>query len=409
MDRFWHSYRRPGSLGAMETVEPRTCLAQLERLLAEPPAAARARGRRRWSATWAPGTPLVLHGAGDMGLRALGHLREQGIEPQAFADFAPEKQGTVLAGLPVLSPAQAAARWGARALFLVTVANRSHSYAATARAYATLGGCRTAPALEYFWAHPERCLPYYAMSPPETVLEGREEILEAFAALADPASRAHLLGYLRWRLHLDYAALPGPCPEPEYFPASLVSLAGPQCFVDCGAYDGDTLGQFLARTGGGLRSAHLFEPDPANFRRLEAQVRGLPREVAGRVALYPVAAGARCGRARFQSDGAESSALCATGNIEVPVAALDEVLGGAAPTFLKLDIEGAELDALQGASGLIRAHRPTVAVCVYHRPDHPWKIPLLLKRLLPGHRVALRPHAADGWDWVAYAAPGVPA
>jgi len=379
--------------------------AELEYLLSEPFEAARDRGRRRWDATWTPGVPLVLHGAGNVGIRTLRHLRSQGIEPAAFADCCAARQGTTLEGLPVLSPAQAVAQWGARGLILVTIINRTHSYAATAKAYAQLGSVRTAPVLEYFWAHPEDCLPYYAMSPPETVLEGRAEILQAFSALTDPASRAHLFGYIRWRLHLDYTALPGPCDEQEYFPGGLVAFKGRQCYVDCGAYDGDTLRQFLGQVGEGFQGAHLFEPDPANFQKLAARIRELPREVAGKVATYPVAAGAGPGRLRFQSDGAESSALSATGNFEVPVVALDDILAGIAPTFLKMDIEGAEMEALHGASGLIRRHRPTLAICVYHRPDHPWKIPLLLKQLLPGHRIAIRPHAADGWEWVAYAVP----
>jgi FkbM family methyltransferase len=380
--------------------------AGLEHLLAEAPDAARDRGRRRWSAVWTPGTPLVLHGAGQAGLRTLRHMRTQGIEPVAFADADRAKQGTTLEGLPVLSPTQAAAGWGEPALFLVTVINQTHSYAATAMAYAAMGVRRTAPALDYFWAHPQAFLPYFAMSAPEAVLEAREEILEAFAALTDAASRNHLAGYVRWRLHLDYGALPGPCGEPEYFPADLVSLRGPQCFVDCGAYDGDTLRQFLAQAGPRFREAHLFEPDPVNYQRLCGRLGELPEHVAGRVTAYPAAVGAGSGRLRFQGDGVPSSALSAQGNLEVPVVALDEVLAGAAPTFIKMDIEGAELEALKGGSALIRSESPTLAVCVYHRPDHPWKVPLLLKELLPGHRIALRPHAADGCEWVAYAAPG---
>lgn len=377
----------------------------LERLLSEPREAARERGRNRWRASWDPAMPLVLHGAGNVGLRTLRHLRSRGIEPVAFADGAPARQGSMVAGLPVLSPAQAAARWGAQGLFLITIINRTHSYAATAAAYAPLGAARTAPVLEYFWAHPEDCLPYYAMSAPEQVLDGKEEIMAAFATLSDPASRSHLLGYIRWRLHLDYPALPGPCGELEYFPGGLVSLNDSEVFVDCGAYDGDTLRQFLAQVGNRFRAAHLFEPDPANFRKLAAGLGDLPPGVAGKVATYPLAAGAGPGRLRFQGDGAESSALSSAGNLEVPVAALDEVLAGVDPTFLKMDIEGAELEALRGAAGLVRRHRPTLAVCVYHRPDHPWKIPLCLRELLPEHRIAIRAHAADGWEWVAYAVP----
>ena len=380
-------------------------LTDLTRLLAESPAAAKARGLGRWANTWTAGTPLLLHGAGQVGVHTLRVLRSQGIEPVAFVDTSTLKQGSVLDGLPVLSPAQAASQWADQALFLVTIINRDHSYFATVKAYAALGVARTAPVLEFFWANPEACLPYYAMSSPEVVLEGKDEILDAFDALTDPASRDYLYRYIRWRLHLDYDALPGPCGELEYFPHGLVSLLGPQCYVDCGAYDGDTLQQFLAHAQAGLQSAHLFEPDPSNFANLTQRIHGLPGGIAGQVSLYRKAAGSGSGLLPFQCDGAESSALSDHGNVEVEVVALDTALIGVVPTFLKMDIEGHELEALKGASRLIRDHRPTLAICVYHRPDHPWKVPLMLKNLLPEHRIAIRPHAADGWEWVAYAVP----
>jgi len=378
---------------------------ELEDLLAEPVEAARARGLALWPSLWAPGTPLVLHGAGHAGLRTLNHLRTQGIVPEAFADCDPHKQGTRVGGLPVLSPAEAAARWGPSGLLLVTVLNRTHNYLSTVEMYRGLGGFRTAPALAYYWAHPEAFLPHFAMTPPETVLASREEIRLAWAALSDAASRSALLGYLRWRLHLDYSALPEPSSETMYFPEGLINLEGPQCFVDCGAYDGDTFRQFLARVDAPLTAAHLFEPDPDNYRRLSARLQELPPWIAAKVSSYAMAVGSTPGRMRFQGDGMESSALCATGNLEVPVAALDQVLAGASPTFLKMDIEGAESEALAGASGLIREHGPTLAICVYHRPDHPWKIHLLLRHMLPNHAIILRAHAPDGCEWVAYALP----
>lgn len=377
----------------------------LDDLLSESAPQARLRSLALWDTLWSPGTPLVLHGAGNAGLRTLHHLRCRGIEPLGFADASPGKQGTLLEGLPVLSPPQAARTWGPQALFLVTVLNREHSYSATAAAYAGLGGCRTAPVLAYYWAHPGDFLPHFAFSSPETVLEARDEILEAYAALSDADSRAHLLGYLKWRLHLDYAALPGPCGETMYFPESLVALQGPQCFVDCGAYDGDTLRDFHALAGGGLEEAHLFEPDPANLSLLASRIQDLPPALAAKVSTHPLAVGAGPGTLRFHCGEGEASALSPTGQAEVRVAALDDVLAGVTPTFIKMDIEGAEPEALQGASTLIRSHAPTLAICVYHRPGHPWQIPLTLSRLLPRHRIALRPHAADGCEWVAYAVP----
>jgi FkbM family methyltransferase len=379
--------------------------AELERLLAEPADAARERGRGLWGTLWRPGMPLVLHGAGNVGRLTLHHLRGQGVEPVAFADADPARQESLCEGLPVLAPAEAAARFGGKGLFLVTIINREHSYLAVARAYQALGVARTAPAAAYFWAHPEDLLPYFALSVPEVVLEQREAVLAAWEALDDPVSRNALTAYVRWRMHLDYAALPGPCAGEVYFPADLPAPRGRQCYVDCGAYDGDSLRQFLARPGIELEHAHLLEPDPRNFGRLAAHIGDLAEAREGRITLHPLAVGAGPGWLRFRAEG-ESSAFCADGELEVPVNSLDRVLAGVAPTFIKLDIEGAEPEALEGAAGLLRAHGPAVAACVYHCPDHPWRIPLALKRLLPDHRIALRAHAADGCEWVAYAFPG---
>jgi hypothetical protein len=205
---------------------------ELDRLLAEPAETARNRGRTLWERLWRPGTPLVLHGAGNVGRIALARLRAEGIEPVAFADGDPRKRGTRVDDLPVFAPAQAMAAWGRDALFLVTILNRDHSYAATAETYAGLGASRIAPVLAYFWSRPEGVLPYFAMAPPETVIEARETVQSAFSALGDAASRAHFLAYLRWRLHLDYAALPGPCPEQQFFPQDLISLGEQETFVD---------------------------------------------------------------------------------------------------------------------------------------------------------------------------------
>ena len=84
---------------------------------------------------------------------------------------------------------------------------------------------------------------------------------------------------------------------------------------------------------------------------------------------------------------------------------IDAMTAGARPTFIKLDIEGFEIDALRGAKGTIDAHAPIVAVCVYHAQDHLWRIPLLLRGWRDDYALFLRPHNEEGWDLVCYAVP----
>ena len=93
------------------------------------------------------------------------------------------------------------------------------------------------------------------------------------------------------------------------------------------------------------------------------------------------------------------------GNHEVECATLDSMLDEVPVTFIKMDIEGSELAALAGAQQLIRKYSPILAICVYHRQDDLWNIPLLIHRLNPDYSFHLRPHLLEGWDLVCYAIP----
>lgn len=105
----------------------------------------------------------------------------------------------------------------------------------------------------------------------------------------------------------------------------------------------------------------------------------------------------------MESGKKRDSVITPEGSLHIQVVALDDVLPSFNPTLIKLDIEGAEPAALRGAAGTIRRNQPKLAVSVYHEPDHLWKIPVLMRELLPTHPLALRYHQFNGFDVVAYA------
>jgi hypothetical protein len=84
---------------------------------------------------------------------------------------------------------------------------------------------------------------------------------------------------------------------------------------------------------------------------------------------------------------------------------LDEVLAGCRPTYLKMDIEGAELEALAGARAVIGQALPVLAIAVYHVQDHLWRVPLWIRALGPQYQLYLRPHDPT-MDLFCYAVPG---
>ena len=135
----------------------------------------------------------------------------------------------------------------------------------------------------------------------------------------------------------------------------------------------------------------------------------LPADVADRIVVLPYAAAAQFGTATFDAMGTVSSALGAGGaGVRVACNRIDDIvadLGGSAPTFVKMDVEGAELGALAGAAGLIEAHAPMLALSAYHRQDHLWRVLLTVAAIQPAYRFFLRPHNEEGWDLVLYAVP----
>jgi FkbM family methyltransferase len=375
---------------------------ELERLLAADAASLKKREAGLFRELAPPGAPLVLFGGGGLGRKTLAALREAGIEPAAFSDNDVRLHGTRVEGVEVLAPAEAVRRFGVAGVFVVTVFLGS---APVMRQLAGLG-CRTVlPFYPLFWRYPARLLPHYAYDLPHRVIEARQEVLAVWPLLADRESREEFLAQVRWRLDPGVCDLPDPAGGEIYFPSDLLTLDTREIFVDCGGYDGDTVRRFLARTGGRFEKIVVFEPDPRNFKKLQEALRTLPVATASRVELHQAAVGAGSGSVRLELRSS-ASAVSGSGEVEVRAVMLDEVPGEQPSTFIKMDIEGAELDALHGGARHIRRHRPFLAISAYHRHDDLWRIPHAIHALDVGYRFFLRRYSQEIVDdLVLYALP----
>jgi FkbM family methyltransferase len=380
---------------------------ELEALLSEDPAEAVRRATDPLRGVESGERRLVLYGAGTLGRAVLARLRRAGVEPAAFADDTPGKQGQTVDGVPVMTPQRAAREFGGRLVFVVTILNPALRFL---DAQERLERLTAAPAVSFLnaaWKYPAAFLPFYQFELPADVQEHAPEIRAAFALFADEESRRQLVAHLRFRLRLDYAALPANSRD-DYFPEGVLPrLPDDAVFVDCGAFDGDTLRRFLSEQRGRFGAAYAFEPDAENFAQLRAYADSLGAEARGRVHLFRTGVGARRARLRFNATGNMGASLSDEGVTEVEVLPVSEVVEARGrAVYVKYDVEGAEWEALAGTEGLIRAARPTLAVSVYHRPDDLWQLPLRLRALDPGYRLHLRTQGEDGMDVICYAVPG---
>jgi FkbM family methyltransferase len=379
---------------------------QLEDLLAESLASARERERTTFDRAIAPfGTRLVLSGAGNLGRKVLTALRAEGIEPLAFVDNSEKLWGTDIDGVPVLSQAEGAKRFGQSATFCVTIwrGEGTDTMAERFRPLQELGCANVIDFGPMFWKFARRLLPHYSLDLPHKVLLAADKVRAAFDLWHDEASRAEYLAQVRWRLRLDFDNLPLPVTERIYFPASLIKLSPDEVFIDCGAYDGDTIRDFLAHSGGRFRRIYAFECDQRNYAKLQHYVGALPAELRGRIEIIDKALAERAGVLHFSATGTAAAAVSLQG-IEVVSVALDTQLPEP-PTYIKMDIEGSEPAALRGASKMIAKHAPILCACVYHSQDHLWSVPLQIGAQGVGYKMFLRPHLRESWDLVCYAIP----
>jgi len=256
-----------------------------------------------------------------------------------------------------------------------------------------------------YWKYPSIFLPHYAVDLPHKVFENTSEIKSVLSLWEDSASRQEYLAQMKWRILMDFYGLPSPVSHETYFPLDLIEITDDEIFVDCGAYDGDTIRKLIESKNGKIGGIVAFEPDPSNYSKLKQSVEQLPNGIKNKIILLQKATGAHKGKVLFNAAGNEASSVVLNGNCEVDCVALDEELNQTEFSFLKMDIEGSEVETLLGAKEVIKKNLPVLAVCAYHQQSHVWEIPSLINSISDQYRFFLRPHLLEVWDLVCYAIP----
>ena len=171
-----------------------------------------------------------------------------------------------------------------------------------------------------------------------------------------------------------------------------------EIFVDCGCFNGQTSVEFV-KWAGQYDKIYAFEANPdvlnncnERFKNFGINVEMINKGVWSKTdTLY------------FNSKRAPGSKLDDSGDIKIEVTSIDEALNGQKATFIKMDIEGAEYEALVGAQQTIKKWRPRLAISIYHKPEDILEIPTLLIEMIPDYKFALRQYAAHGWETILYA------
>jgi len=228
------------------------------------------------------------------------------------------------------------------------------------------------------------------------------EIRDALELLQDDESREVYVRCLQTHMERRPTLLPQRPRKEQYFPRDIALGKGYDRFVCCGSYDGDTV-RLLNEVIGKVRDIVCFEPEGHLFARLADNISSQSRTLAERIVCLPCAVYDEDRTLRFASGSGLGSRIAEWGNALVQAVRLDHALPGFEPTFICMDVEGVELNVLQGSRRVLSESRPDLGVCVYHAPNQLWEIPLFLHGLRLGYRLFLRNYTGFTQETVLYA------
>ena len=193
-----------------------------------------------------------------------------------------------------------------------------------------------------------------------------------------------------------------PVADEQYFAVDVLGLSKEEVFVDCGAFNGDTARQFVEKTQNQYIRIVCFEPDPSNFEQLAAACTD-PRIVKVQAGVWSETTTLKFRNAK----GSDSKVVTMESGdvISVPVVSIDEVPECQDATFIKMDIEGSEMNALLGAMKVIQRNRSKLAICIYHSDEDMLRIPEHLGATLDNYSFHVRHHTPNWGETVLYAVP----
>lgn len=168
-------------------------------------------------------------------------------------------------------------------------------------------------------------------------------------------------------------------------------------YLDLGAYRGDTVDELLHYSGGSYGSITALEPDKKTFAKLTAHLDGMAR-----CSLLQKAVSACDGTVGFGAAAGRQSAISPDG-VPTQAVSVDSLAREQKFSYIKMDVEGGELDALKGAAETLKRDRPRLNIALYHRSEDIFTLPLAVNELNPTYEFHLRRHPyIPCWDMNMY-------
>ena len=229
--------------------------------------------------------------------------------------------------------------------------------------------------------------------------ENSNVIRDIYEELSDSESKQVLEAYLYARYTGDVEVLSSLVHDSQYlYDWKLLDLCKDDVVIDGGAYTGDSILEMKEYLGELPNRIFAFEPDKNNVEKIALHFSNKELEH-----INIVAAGLYCRDdiMHFSATGTLGSEISEEAEDTIITQALDMHSEYGNATVIKMDIEGSELEALQGGTSLLQKNRPNLAICIYHKNEDLVTIYKFLRQF--GYHFYLRQHSASVEETVLYA------
>ena len=218
-----------------------------------------------------------------------------------------------------------------------------------------------------------------------------DELKKTYNLLADDFSKKVYKNIVLYKLtgKLDYL-FEIETPKDEAY--SLFKFNDSESYLDLGAYNGDTVCEFIEYTSGNYQKIIAVEPDAKNFKKLK-----LNTMETEDITLINAGISDQKGTMLFAMRGGRNSSV-GEGD-EIAQESVDSILNGSEISYIKMDVEGQELAAINGAADTLKKYAPKLNVAAYHRNCDIFTLPLLINEINPNYKIYMRHHPyVPAWD-----------
>lgn len=342
------------------------------------------------------GRKVVLWGAGEMSLYVVRYLQQNDISVECYCDSDGKKNNTFFMGIPVFNYENMKKYLGVQSYHILI--STGPQYVDEIRA--TIVQKEEKNPISYLRGYEivgdKIDYPYFQVN--------QRAFERAYALMEDKISKKVFENVLNAKLTGDFSFYEQIKSDDEYFDPEVVRLTDRETFLNIGAFRGNDILEFAKKTSGNYEKIIGFEPDSKTAVELKERLEANRIE---RVEIYNIGAWSDHDTLAFDSFVGGSSQLASDkaislDNYVVEVNAIDNILGTTPVTYLQMDIEGAEYNALLGAENTIKRDVPKMAISVYHRREDLFKLPLLVHSFVPSYRFYLRHYTDIQTETVLY-------